>query len=525
MFVSDTQTVTEILVKEGDRVQKGDLLTTFDTTLSDLQVEKKRLDVEKKKLQLGDAKRQLQNINNMKPMEVPTPDDSSSGDTILGFVLRDPYRISEQKSYDGSSAETALICWIRSDTAIGGSLFNALRDRASYYQFLNSAEETEPTEPSETTEPTETDPTETDPTTAPTTEPTTAPTTEPPATEGPDPGTGGEGGGSEGGEGGEQSSASAVSYPQVGAFHVVFRVTGENMSLGEKLIWQGFYVLSDNSFQLESAVIPDHMVMDFGNDDSEDVETPDIDFGSGYTAAQIAQMRSDQLKKIKDLELQIKLAEAEYKIMQAEVSDGHIYAQVDGKISTLISEEEAKKTKQPILKLSGGGGYYVEATISELDRDKIQIGQEVTVNDWSSGMMYVGTVQSIGDFPSQNSYYGGNGNPNATQYPFRIFVDEDADLRSGSYVSVNYSAAESENGIYLENPFLRTENGVSFVYVLGKDGKLERRDVRTGKSLWGSYTEIRSGLTADDLVAFPYGKNVRPGVAAQEGDISNLYNY
>ena len=505
-------------------MKKGDLLMTFDTTLSDLQVEKKRLDVEKKKLQLGDAKRQLANINSMKPMEVPTPDDSSSGDTNLGFVLRDPYRISEQKSYDGSSAETALICWIRSDTAIGGSLFNALRDRASYYQFLNAAEETEPTEPSETTEPTETDPTETDPTTAPTTEPTTAPTTEPPATEGPDPGTGGEGG-TEGGEGGEQSSASAVSYPQVGAFHVVFRVTGENMSLGEKLIWQGFYVLSDNSFQLESAVIPDHMVMDFGNDDSEDVETPDIDFGSGYTAAQIAQMRSDQLKKIKDLELQIKLAEAEYKIMQAEVSDGHIYAQVDGKISTLISEEEAKKTKQPILKLSGGGGYYVEATISELDRDKIQIGQEVTVNDWSSGMMYVGTVQSIGDFPSQDNYYGGNGNPNATQYPFRIFVDEDADLRSGSYVSVNYSAAESENGIYLENPFLRTENGVSFVYVLGKDGKLERRDVRTGKSLWGSYTEIRSGLTADDLVAFPYGKNVRPGVAAQEGDISNLYNY
>lgn len=525
VFVSDTQTVTKILVKEGDRVQKGDLLMTFDTTLSDLQVEKKRLDVEKKKLQLGDAKRQLANINSMKPMEVPTPDDSSSGDTNLGFVLRDPYRISEQKSYDGSSAETALICWIRSDTAIGGSLFNALRDRASYYQFLNAAEETEPTEPSETTEPTETDPTETDPTTAPTTEPTTAPTTEPPATEGPDPGTGGEGGGSEGGEGSEQSSASAVSYPQVGAFHVVFRVTGENMSLGEKLIWQGFYVLSDNSFQLESAVIPDHMVMDFGNDDSEDVETPDIDFGSGYTAAQIAQMRSDQLKKIKDLELQIKLAEAEYKIMQAELSDGHIYAQVDGKISTLISEEEAKKTKQPILKLSGGGGYYVEATISELDRDKIQIGQEVTVNDWSSGMMYVGTVQSIGDFPSQDNYYGGNGNPNATQYPFRIFVDEDADLRAGSYVSVNYSAAESENGIYLENPFLRTENGVSFVYVLGKDGKLERRDVRTGKSLWGSYTEIRSGLTADDLVAFPYGKNVRPGVAAQEGDISNLYNY
>ena len=100
---------------------------------------------------------------------------------------------------------------------------------------------------------------------------------------------------------------------------------------------------------------------------------------------------------------------------------------------------------------------------------------------------------------------------------------EEADLQAGSYVSVAYSTAESENGIYLENPFLRTEQGKSYVLVLGKDGKLEQRWVTTGKSLWGNYTEILDGLTAEDLIAFPYGKNVRPGAAAVEGDISDLY--
>ena len=34
---------------------------------------------------------------------------------------------------------------------------------------------------------------------------------------------------------------------------------------------------------------------------------------------------------------------------------------------------------------------------------------------------------------------------------------------------------------------------------------------------------LREGLTAEDLIAFPYGKNVKPGAAAQEGDMSNLY--
>ena len=43
VFVSDTQTITEILVADGDAVKKGDLLMTYDTTLSDISVEKKRL--------------------------------------------------------------------------------------------------------------------------------------------------------------------------------------------------------------------------------------------------------------------------------------------------------------------------------------------------------------------------------------------------------------------------------------------------------------------------------------------------
>ena len=47
--------------------------------------------------------------------------------------------------------------------------------------------------------------------------------------------------------------------------------------------------------------------------------------------------------------------------------------------------------------------------------------------------------------------------------------------------------------------------------------------VTIGKTLGGSYTEILDGLTPEDLVAFPYGKNVKPGAPAVEGDMSDLY--
>ena len=176
-----------------------------------------------------------------------------------------------------------------------------------------------------------------------------------------------------------------------------------------------------------------------------------------------------------------------------------------------------------MLKVSGGGGFYVEGFISELEKAKMEIGQEVTVNDWNTGMTYTGSIVSVGEFPTRDGYYNGNGNPNASYYPFRVFVDETADLQAGRYVSVAWSTAGAENGIYLENPFLRTEKGKSYVLVLGAGGKLEQRWVTTGKSLWGNYTQILSGLSAEDLIAFPYGKNVKPGVAAVEGDMSNLY--
>ena len=70
---------------------------------------------------------------------------------------------------------------------------------------------------------------------------------------------------------------------------------------------------------------------------------------------------------------------------------------------------------------------------------------------------------------------------------------------------------------------MRTEKGRSYVLVMGEDGRLEQRFVTTGKSLGGSYTEILGGLTVDDRVAFPYGKNVKPGAPAVDGDISDLY--
>ena len=493
VFLSETQTVTEILVSQGDQVKKGDLLLRFDTTLNDLKLERKRLEVEKLKLQLEDDQTRLREIKNMKPMSVPTTTDTPKED--LGTGLVGNFQVFPRGEQDGSTAERAIVCWVDSSYAMGDSMFEAVMQAAQEQQNAN------------------------------------APKPEDPGT---DPGeSGGSGGESGSGEQGGDPPSSPSALPEekpeedpepfpVNQCYMIIKITSGNMSKGSILTWQGVYLSRvQGGFTLKFFNASGNL--DYTLAQESQVELPEIDFGSGYTAAQIYQMRLQQEKTIKDTEFKIKVAEAEYKIMEREMSDGNVYAELDGKVVSCLTEEEAKSQNQPVLKVSGGGGFTITGAVSELLKDQLTIGQEVTISDWNSGMSYVGSITSVGDFPTSNNFYSGMGNTNVSYYPFTVFVDESADLREGDYVNMQFSTAGAQNGIYLQNPFLRTEKGRSYVLVMGEDGRLEQRFVTTGKSLWGSYTEILDGLTVDDRVAFPYGKNVKPGAKAVDGDISDLY--
>lgn len=519
VYLSDTQTVTQVLVKQGDTVKKGDVLMTYDTTLSDLALEKERLGVEKLKLQLSDAEKRLGEINSMVPMVIPTPspDPEEPENPDLGELLTNPYKVTSPNSFDGSNEALSLICWLHGDTGIDATLFAALREQAQILQAKTQAkpEDSKPTEPPlpETAPP--------DASTAPTGTPSepSAPTEPSEPSEPIEPSEP-----TKPSEPTEPTEPSEPVKPEVNDFYVIFKITDANRSKGATLLWQGIHLtfhadIGSFTFRFFDA----SGVSDPSQTGADKPNEPDIDFGSGFTASQIAEMRAEQQKTIRDLEFQIKMAEANYKIKQTEAADGNVVAQFDGEVVSLLSEEEAKQTEQPFLKVSGGGGFYVTGSLSELMRDQVQIGQEVTIQDWNTGTTLTGTVQSIGDYPTSDDGYSGNGNPNVSYYPFTVFIDGSADMMEGYYVSIQYSAATAENGIYLENPFVRTEGGRSYVYVRGEDGTLVKRNVTVGKSLWGSYTEILSGLTADDYVAFPYGKNIVEGAKCVESDPSEFY--
>ena len=237
----------------------------------------------------------------------------------------------------------------------------------------------------------------------------------------------------------------------------------------------------------------------------------------------------DKMQEIKELEVNNKLAKLDLDKKLRELGDGNVYAEFDGTVKAVRNPDEAYNNSEAVVELSGGGGYYVTGTLSEMDLGSVQVGDSVSISSWMTGAACEGTIVSIDDYPTSNGNNWGDGNSNVSYYPFKVFVTEDANLQPNDYVDIQYqkdtSAEESGSSLYLQSMFIRTDNGKSYVMARGEDGRLEQRWVQTGRDLWGSYTQIRGGLTIDDYVAFPYGRDVVEGAHTQEATTDQLYNY
>lgn len=237
----------------------------------------------------------------------------------------------------------------------------------------------------------------------------------------------------------------------------------------------------------------------------------------------------EKAQAVKEQEVNLKVAKLKLDKKLAELGDGNVYAEFDGTVKTVRDPGEAYNNSEAVVELSGGGGYYVTGTLSEMDLGSVQVGDSVSISSWMTGAACEGTIVSIDDYPTSNSNNWGDGNRNVSYYPFKVFVTEDANLQPNDYVDIQYqkdtSAEESGSSLYLQSMFIRTDNGKSYVMARGEDGRLEQRWVQTGRDLWGSYTQIRGGLTIDDYVAFPYGRDVVEGAHTQEATTDQLYNY
>ncbi len=446
VFLSGTQTVLEVLVTEGQQVKKGDVLFTYDTTLSDITLMQKDLAVQQAQLDLETAQKELRVINSYVPIryyEVPEPEPTEPPEPIANLADFD----LTGKTYlpfsgSGGTSLTPKYCWLKSDTMIDETIMKALFEGAEgdvlFVRFQNTQEDKAD---------------------------------------------------------GEVTREHGVK---------LMRLSATDEAGNAKTTYRFSF------FNLQTA--------------STAPVDPGVEWNSGYTSSEIAAMREAKKEEIKNLEFKIKMEAAELRIMEKEADSGEVVAEFDGTVVGLMDAETASMMGQPMLKVTGGGGFYVEGTVNELQLGSIALGQKVDIQSWDTGMSYEGTIVEIGSFPLENDRYYYGGNQNVSYYPYKVFIDESAQLQDGFYVSMQLRGSEGQGSLYLNNAFLRSEGASNYVWVRGADGKLEKRTIQVGGSLWGSYTEVRSGLTAEDFLAFPYGKAVKAGAPTQEGTWEDLYN-
>lgn len=310
--------------------------------------------------------------------------------------------------------------------------------------------------------------------------------------------------------------------------HVVFEIH-ENNSVSGKLLseWEvdGSQIVVPDADTRWSVADRTQLTEDTNISDTDTVDDTGADVANqgGYTQSELNDMIVEQEKKLKDLDLDKRKAELEVEKLKAKSSDGIIYANVTGTVKNLQDKDNLPTDGTPFMEIAGSEGLYVTGGISELLLDKVKPGQIVSVSSWESGTSCEAEITEIKNYPSTDvSSYGG-GNNNVSYYPFVAYIEDSTGLRNGEYVDLNMTVSDEEDGasIYIFKGYVRSENGKSYVLKADENDRLVKQYVKTGKIINGDTIEIKSGLTEDERIAFPYGKTAKEGIRAVNADDSS----
>mgnify|MGYP004514627707 FL=1 len=497
VFLSSSQTVNKVWVAEGDSVRKGDKLISYDSTLTQASVEQAKIDYDRQDESLTTAKNELEYLKKAKNKETlkqeldkltaeldalkkkydEDPDHPYNGDApVTEGAIKDYKKTMTVKGADGSDQTVNVLyySWLSTsrlnDSKVTEILTNlatlrADKDHPSLDTYVVLVQRYE---------------------------------------------------------------------DKVGGYvdNTVGLVITETYTAGDDTAVPAVPGSRSVSFSVRSD-LPEFEDTERKYDDAaikklqQKINLANMYLENSMEQKDLAKAIVDKAQEVKEKEVNLRLAKLSLDKKTKELGDGNVYAEFDGTVKAVRNADEAYNNSEAVIELSGGGGYYVTGTLSEMELGSVKVGDTVSISSWMTGAACEGTIVSIDDYPTTSGNSWGDGNRNVSYYPFKAFVEEDAALQANDYVDIQYQKAgtqEQGNSLYLQSWFIRTDNGKSYVMARNEDGRLEQRWVQTGRDLWGSYTQIRGGLTTDDYVAFPYGRDVVEGARTVEAAADELYN-
>lgn len=513
VYLDDSNKVEEVFVSKGDTVKEGDPLLQYDTSEAEIDIQRKNLDISTTENSLAKAQRALETLKNTKPVDKTRPSTANSASTYINKKLQElerqekyieslpekdskdsriyNYVTEDSEPYNKDTAdgtrENPYIYYCNKDVYVYGSFYNSLRPKkksdgtytdGKYVKFIICKKDSDGKmmfESIETGDEVVDDSTESD---------------------------------------GDIKEVTVQRYEPVADDSIspnVKDVDGSTMPMNydDSRMW---YVFSGEEVGKSLQDLLDELENE-NTWDEDDWEEPE-----GYTEKELAEAVNDKETEVKKLDIQLRKLKLELETLQDSIKDGVVYAKLDGVVKSVGSPDQNQSDGDAFIIVTGDDGLYVSGTISELLLDEVKPGTVVTANSWESGMTFEATVTSISDYPvSGNSW--GEGNPNVSYYQYTAYMEDSSALKNGEYVDLSIKTNQSETGgIYLDKAYVRQEDGKSYVMKADENNQLKKQYVVTGKTVYGSAIEIKSGLTEDDKIAFPYGKTAVEGAAVTEDE-------
>ena len=453
VYALSDKNISEVYVEEGQKVSEGDPLIAYDMTLSELELEMKELSVSTAANKLEAAKKQLEKLKATKPIpNNPTPAPAPAPQPAP-TPAPEPEPVPEpqmtNKAYNYITRDAEPS--EGSGTEDDPYVYLCMPNCYVYGEFIN-----------------------------------------------------------------------AISQSQEAPVYVSLEIHKKNVMTGKLLAaWQisgdsGLPMVEEDSkwsVATRSQIVEEEEEPEDEWVEDEPEEVPEPEMPEGYTAEELAKLIREKEEEIRDLDLANRKAQLELEQMKQISDDGVVKATVTGTVKNLSEDNEVPNDGSPFLTVSGSEGLYVSGALSELQLGQVEVGQVIYANSWESGKSFEATIQEISPYPDTNSDVWGEGNPNVSYYPYTAYIEDSEGLNNGEMVELTMSSRqESQDGICISKAYIREDGGGKYVLKAGEDERLVKQYVKTGRILWGDATEIVEGLTMEDRIAFPYGKEAKEGV-------------
>lgn len=266
----------------------------------------------------------------------------------------------------------------------------------------------------------------------------------------------------------------------------------------------------------------------------EDALTFDIDLGGGFISgggSTTTMTRDEAIKaqqnRVDALQIQMKESSLNIDKLEKKVNKKVVYSRLDGIVASAGNSGNGT-LGQAYMVIKSKEGYYVKGSVSELMLDQLQVGTVLDCMSYMAGN-FEATVMEVADYPTadDNGYYSSDQNPNVSYYSFSASIEnQDMAMSDGDWLQISLrNETSGQDKLVIPKAFVRSENGNSYVMV-DENGILRKRYISVGENVdFGYSVVIKAGLSREEYIAFPYGKNTVDGAKTKKGTVNDMYGF